>query len=180
MTQYENVYANFLYKFSKVVKKYKNELYSEMIFLCIGTSKVSGDSFGPLVGNKLKQRINNRKIIVLGDLENNIDASNIEKSIEVIKTKYKKPLVISVDAALSRKEDIGKINIYPYGVKIRKAIENQNGGIGDLSIKVVVANNCRKPISNYIELKRTPFSRIDYLSEIIANGINEIIENSDV
>lgn len=180
MTKYEKVYANLLYKFSKIMERYKQNEYSQIIFLCIGSSKIIGDSFGPLVGNKLKQKISSKDIIVVGDLKNNICALNIDKNIEIIKNNYKKPLIIAIDAALSRNEDIGKIKIYPYGIKIRKALDDEEKIIGDLSIKAVVANNKKIGISNYIELKETPYDRIEYLSDILVTGINEVIKNSNV
>lgn len=180
MTEYEKTYANFLYKFSEILKKYKNDDHSEIIFLCIGTSELNGDSFGPVVGNKLKERINSKKVIIFGDLKDNVNALNIEKNVELIKKNYKKPLVIAVDAALSRKEDIGKIKVYPNGIRIRRALENRGDIIGDLSIKAVVANNYKKALTNYMELKKTPLSRINYLSEITVTGIDSVIKNSNV
>lgn len=180
MTQYEKRYANFFYKFSKLIEIYKSENYSKIIFLCIGTSKVIGDSFGPLVGNKLKREIHNNNIIILGDLEENISALNLYENLKFINNKYNKPFIISVDAALSRKEDIGKINVYPYGIKIRNALEENHNRIGNLSIKAIVANNNKKSIENYLELMNTPKSRIEYLSDITAKAIKSVIEYSNV
>ena len=39
----------------------------EILFICIGTSKVLGDSIGPLVGSYLKEKIGSKK--VLGDIK---------------------------------------------------------------------------------------------------------------
>lgn len=180
MTEYEKRYANFLYKFSRLIKIYRKDYNSKLIFLCIGTSKVMGDSFGPLVGDKLQSKINNKNIVVLGDLKDNINALNIEKRMIKVKNTYKNSLVIAIDAALSRKEDIGKINIYPYGINIRKALGENYKEIGDLSIKAIVASDYKKAIDNFIELEQTPFSRIDYLSDIIVNGINYVIKEQNV
>lgn len=180
MTEYEKEYAKFFYTFSNMLKKYKKEYHTSIIFLCIGTSKIIGDSFGPLVGEKLKRLANDNKIIVVGDLSENISAVNIDDKMQKIKSKYKNALIISIDAALSKKENIGKIKVYPYGIKIRKALENTENKIGNLSIQAIVASNYKKSIDNYLELKQTPFSRIDYLSDITVNGINLAIKNSDV
>lgn len=180
MTEYERRYANFLYKFSKSIKEIKLNNYSKIVFLCIGTSDIVGDSFGPLVGKKLKEKIKNEKILILGDLQDNISALNIEKRVDNIKEKCDNPLIIAIDAALSRKEDIGKIKIYPYGMRVRRALEENENKIGNLSIKAIVANDNKEAIVNYQELKKTPFSRIDYLSQITADGINTVINNGNV
>lgn len=180
MTEYEKKYANFLYKFSKIIRDYQINNYSKIVFLCIGTSSVVGDSFGPLVGKKLKEKIKKQNILVLGDLQDNISALNIEKRVNNIKEKCSNPLIIAIDAALSRKEDIGKIKVYPYGIKIRNALEKNENKIGNLSIKAIVANDNKESIENYQELKNTPLSRIEYLSQITADGINTVINDSNV
>lgn len=180
MTEYEKGYANFLYKFSNLIKIYRKDYNSKIILLCIGTSKIMGDSFGPLVGYKLKNKINDDRIIILGDLKDNINALNIEKRLVEVKKDYKDSLIIAIDAALSKKEDIGKIDVYPYGISIRKALGENNKKIGDLSIKAIVASDYKKTIDNYLELKQTPFSRIDYLSDITVNGINHVIKEQNV
>lgn len=180
MTEYEKVYADFLYKFSKILKKYKISNYSKLVFLCIGTSKIVGDSFGPLVGKNLKDNIKKENILVLGDLKENISALNIENTVNKVNEKYTNPLIVAIDAALSRKEDIGKIKIYPYGIKIRKALEDNENKIGNLCIKAVVGNDNKEEIKNYKELITTPKNRIEYLSKITADGINFVINNSKV
>lgn len=180
MTEYEKVYADFLYEFYKTLKKYKISNYSKLIFLCIGTSKIVGDSFGPLVGKRLKENIKKDNVLVLGDLKENINALNIENTVNKVKEKYNNPLIVAIDAALSRKEDIGKIKVYPYGIKIRKALEDNENKIGTLCIKAVVANDNKVAIKNYKELIKTPKDRIEYLSKITADGINFVINNSNV
>ena len=180
MTEYEKIYANFLYKFSKIIGESRTNSYSNIVFLCIGTSKIIGDSFGPLVGKKLKDKIRKEKIVILGDLKDNISALNIEKTVNKVKKTYNNPLIIAIDAALSRKEDIGKIKIYPYGIKIRKSLENNENKIGNFSIKAVVATDNKETLRNYKELITTPKDRVEYLSQITADGINFVINNSNV
>lgn len=35
---------------------YLNKKFEDLVLLCIGTDKITGDCLGPLVGSKLKQR----------------------------------------------------------------------------------------------------------------------------
>ena len=46
-------YNKFICDFYNELKKFNNE-YSKFIFLCIGTDRMTGDCFGPLVGSKIK------------------------------------------------------------------------------------------------------------------------------
>ena len=55
MTFKEELYNNFVQDFSIVLReKIKDLELSKLIFLCIGTDRVMGDSFGPLIGYKLQ------------------------------------------------------------------------------------------------------------------------------
>ena len=91
------VYANFYLEFNKVIKKVNEKRYSDLIFICIGTNKIVGDSFGPIIGEILKRNVKDRKIKVIGDLTNNINAKNLKN----IKYNWDNPYVISIDSALS-------------------------------------------------------------------------------
>ena len=77
------VYANFNFEFNKVIKKVNEKRYSDLIFICIGTNKIVGDSFGPIVGEILKRNVRDGRIKVIGDLTNNINSKNI-KNIKTI------------------------------------------------------------------------------------------------
>jgi len=49
-------------QYNKFVCEFYNELnknikISNLVFLCIGTDRITGDCFGPIVGAKLKKKI---------------------------------------------------------------------------------------------------------------------------
>ena len=56
-------YNKFICEFYNELNE-KNKAFSDLIFLCIGTDRLTGDCFGPLVGDKLKSNINNITILV--------------------------------------------------------------------------------------------------------------------
>ena len=74
MSNNNDVYANFLYEFN-------NFNYSNIIFLCIGTTKLIGDSYGPIIGEILKNNIKHPKVTVIGNIKENVNANNIEYKI---------------------------------------------------------------------------------------------------
>ena len=57
--------------------------YRKMIILCIGSPRATFDSFGPLVGSKLTEIINNPNIKIYGTMENPLNAKNIELFFEM-------------------------------------------------------------------------------------------------
>jgi hypothetical protein len=54
----------------------------DVVILCIGTDRATGDCLGPLVGNHLKTNLPN--ICVFGTLEHPVHALNLEETLETI------------------------------------------------------------------------------------------------
>ena len=88
----------------------------EILFICIGNSKIIGDSFGPVVGSVLendKRNIRekfNLNISVIGTIRKPLLYKKIEKEIRNIdKRRFCK--IIVVDSALGSKSNIGKVLI---------------------------------------------------------------------
>ena len=55
----------------------------ELIFLCIGSDRATGDSLGPLIGHKLTQSRQFR-YSVYGTLDQPVHAKNLEATLEKI------------------------------------------------------------------------------------------------
>ena len=85
---------------------------SEMLILCIGDSKLIGDSLGPLIGSFLERNKSDigNNVKVLGTLEKPIgynDLIEISKHINYNKEYY--TTIITIDSALGSNQNIGKI-----------------------------------------------------------------------
>lgn len=168
----ENIeYKRFVWEFLTIIRSY--EKYRNIVFLCIGTNKIIGDSIGPIVGTNLKNKLlPSNKINVIGDMKNNIVYNNIENTVKNIN---EKDLVIVIDSALSEDENIGQIFVHNRGVKYAESLNRKNSVIGDMSIKVVVGKNTKNEMKNFNILRNTSISRIVKLSNIVSNGIIEAI-----
>ena len=151
MTFKEELYDNFVQDFSIVLReKIKDLELSKLIFLCIGTDRVIGDSFGPLVGYKLQYLFKDEENIkVIGDLNNIICMHNISKIITDINNTYPDSFLIAIDAALSNRNNIGKIIISKEGINVGSSFNRKNIHVGDMSIKAVVSRNLRNPKYNF-------------------------------
>ena len=176
MTFKEEVYQNFVRDFSVILrKKVQNLELSKLIFLCIGTDKITGDSFGPLVGYKLKNLFYGKKNIeVIGDLENIVNTVNITQIIEHIKTKYENPFLIAIDAAIANKVEIGRILVSDSKMNIGGSL-NKKIYVGDVSIKGIVSKDLKKPQCNFRLLQNVPLSTIMNMADCVVQGIYEVI-----
>lgn len=171
-------YKRFVWEFSNILKsKQQNK---NIIFLCIGTNLVTGDSIGPIVGTNLKNDLKNitkfkselyltnRNIEVLGDMSNNISYNNIEDNIKNISNDN---FIIVIDSALSTEDNIGKIFVHNRGLKYAESLKRKNNLIGDMSIKAVVGKNTKNRLKNFKVLKNTSTKRILAMSNFVSKGI---------
>lgn len=85
MLRDEPIYQQFVNDFSKELYNLPGK-FSNLVFFCIGTDRITGDSFGPLVGYKLDylfHQLNPQITIeVVGNLERPVCASNVEQEIK--------------------------------------------------------------------------------------------------
>lgn len=168
---------------SELYKEFEDNENTNFVFICIGTSKLIGDSFGPFVGENLKKHNilkNNKtkklKINIYGDIENNVNFRNINKLIDEINYKYYNPFIITVDSALSTRENIGKIVVSKRNIEIGKAINKKQKCIGNISVRGIVGENYNKLNKNMRGLKMVALENICELSNIVSNGICDVID----
>ena len=122
--------------FRMIVDSKKN--YQEIKFICIGTDRIIGDSFGPFVGSLIKKDIKNRYQI-FGDLECNVNALNVERINEENK---KDSLIIAIDAATTRNiGSIGNISISSESLRPGSGVGKEISPVGDISIRGIIGLN---------------------------------------
>lgn len=172
-TKYNKFMCDFYNEFKKI-----NNNYSELVFLCIGTDRMTGDCFGPLVGNRIKEAIvnNNINCTVYGDLENPLIYSDVDKSLKEINKKCKNPCIIAIDAALSKESNIGKILVRKGGLKFGVAINKGRREVGNISIKAIIGKNYKTVNKNMQLLQNTSLNFVMSLVDIVSGGILEIID----
>ena len=152
------------------------EDYSHIIILCIGTGKIVGDSIGPLIGKNIKF-LENKYIKIYGDLDNTINFRNAKEIITEIYEQFEKPYIITIDAALGSKDNIGQIILNKGYIKIGKALEKNICFYSNINIKCVVGLNTNSKVSNMLELKNVEEKKVYDIVSIVSLGIKEVLEN---
>lgn len=166
---------------NKLYEEKKKNNFTQIVFLCVGTDKVIGDCIGPLVGSKLIELFKDYNIFninIYGSLQENINYINVKNVIEKIESYHNNACVIVVDAALSKKENIGKIFVSNTKTVLGKGINKNKIEIGDISIKAVVGKDFKISKYNFKNLQETSLGFIMNLSETIAEGIFDVIKYS--
>lgn len=171
---------NFMQNFLKsIYEEKKVRDYMEVVFLCVGTDRLIGDSLGPLVGSRLKElfgRYNIYNINVYGTLNENINYTNIDKWMKIINKNHPKACIIVIDAALSKEYNIGKIYVKNEAIELARGLNRHKFIESNIAIKAVVGKNYKISKYNFFSLQNASLNDVINLSEIIADGIYEVIK----
>ncbi len=108
----------------------------QLVFLCVGTSNVVGDSLAPVIGDYLS--CSNLPCYVYGTSLRNVNAKNLSSYVNFIKETHKNSLLVVIDAGLSKQEPIGTVKITKGGLKPPGAINKSATKLGDVGILGVV------------------------------------------
>ncbi len=149
------------------ILKKKNAGIDNIVILCIGSDRATGDCLGPLVGNHLK--ITLPQIAVFGTLECPVHAMNLESTIETIYERYENPFIIAIDASLGIPEHIGYATVSSTPLFPGKGVNKKLPAIGNLSITGIV-NVAGFP--NSILLQSTRLHTVMTLATCIGKAIS--------
>lgn len=161
---------------SNLLSNYKYD-YKNIIILCIGTDRSTGDCLGPLVGEKLSKILRNPNIHILGTLKNPIHAKNLETSINYIYSNFEKPLIIAVDASLGKIESVGKINLINGPLYPGAGVNKNLLPVGDISITGIVNIS---GFMEYIVLQSTRLSLVMQLADIISLSLYSALKRINI
>lgn len=161
---------------SNLLSNYKYD-YKNIIILCIGTDRSTGDCLGPLVGEKLSKILRNPNIHIFGTLKNPIHAKNLETSINYIYSNFEKPLIIAVDASLGKIESVGKINLINGPLYPGAGVNKNLLPVGDISITGIVNIS---GFMEYIVLQSTRLSLVMQLADIISLSLYSALKRINI
>lgn len=152
----------------KITRELKGRLPTDknIVFLCIGSDRSTGDSFGPLVGTLLEERGVSK---VLGTLEKPVHAENIEDIVNEISGKN---YIIAIDAALGKRQNIGCFTIKDGGLKPGTGVNKELPTVGDLSIGFTVNINGHM---EYFMLQSTRLHIVYKGAKLLAEAIVNIL-----
>ncbi|MFX0549870.1 spore protease YyaC [Hathewaya histolytica] len=138
-----------------------------IVIICIGTDRSTGDSLGPLVGEKLRF-LSRKNIYIFGNLENPIHAKNIEQTLEEINSNLKDPYIIAIDACLGRLDNVGSIIVEDKPISPGAALNKNLPKVGNLSVTGIVNIS---GAFEFMVLQNTRLFTVVRLSEKISSGI---------
>ena len=139
-----------------------------LVFMCVGSDKVVGDSLAPIVGEYLTKK-HKIKAYVYGNLKNPITALNVKSAYDLIKIKHPKSKIIIIDATLSSEENISFVKLENNGILPAGFFNKQCCLMGDISILGVVGSNS---LNEKAFLSGVRINCVVSIACFIANAVN--------
>jgi len=139
----------------------------DIVILCIGSDRSTGDSLGPLTGYKLSH-MNISSITIYGDLSAPVHAVNLADAIRTIRENHDNPFVIAIDASLGTSDHIGFITLSNHSLKPGLGVKKSLPAVGDISITGIVNTS---GIFDNMLLQSTRLNLVMTMADIISAGI---------
>lgn len=109
----------------------------EIIILCVGSDRSTGDSLGPLIGYKL-EKYQIRDVEIWGTLENPVHATNLADKLREISTSKNNPFILAIDASLGSRDHIGFVTLCNGPLKPGLGVNKELPKVGDVHITGIV------------------------------------------
>jgi hypothetical protein len=127
----------------------------DIVIVCIGTDRSTGDALGPLVGSKLIAQLS-QPLQVYGTLDDPVHAMNLKEKLENIQNAHPLSTIIAVDACLGQFSHVGNINVVNGPLKPGAGVKV--GGFME-----------------YFVLQNTRLAVVMRMAEIIASGLSKAV-----
>lgn len=139
----------------------------ELVVMCIGSDRSTGDSLGPLIGYKL-EKFHIPGINVRGTLSDPVHAANLAENLERINSAYRNPFVLAVDASLGTHEHIGYVTLSEGPLRPGLGVKKELPDVGDIHITGIV--NFSGMMESLL-LQTTRLSMVMQLADVISKAI---------
>lgn len=143
----------------------------DVVLLCIGSDRATGDCLGPIIGYKLS-RLKIPNLTIYGTLEKPVHAQNLHETLSDIQKKHKNYIVIAIDASLGSTNHIGYITLGKGALSPGIGVDKELPSVGDIFITGIVNIS---GMVNHLLLQTTRLSTVMSLADYICVGIRYAI-----
>ena len=151
------------------LSQYYDNNYTNLVIICIGTDRSTGDSLGPLVGHDLSSRLKIYKDVhIFGTLGEPVHAKNLQDNIDKINTDYENPFIVAVDACLGSFSHVGSICLSNAPLRPGAGVNKVLPPVGDISILGIVNTS---GFMGHTVLQCTRLNLVMNLANIISSSL---------
>lgn len=166
-----NVSLNIALQLTEIMLRSDKPL-KELVILCIGTDRSTGDSLGPIVGYKLAKKCSVSGIHVYGTLKAPVHATNLEYTLASIRRLHNEPYIIAVDASLGSRNHVGFVTLGNGPLRPGLGVNKRLPDVGDMHITGIVnVSGSKDPTL----LQTTRLNVVMQLADVIVQGIADCL-----
>ncbi|MBM7840971.1 putative sporulation protein YyaC [Alkalihalobacillus xiaoxiensis] len=143
----------------------------ELIVVCIGTDRSTGDALGPLLGTMLATTPLNW-FHVYGTLAEPIHAINLVERLNAIQILHPDAYIIAVDACLGKSSNVGYLALSEGAIKPGAAMGKDLQEVGDLSLTGIVN------VGGMMDFYMLQSTRLHVVMDM-AEKMNQVIQQVD-
>lgn len=143
------------------------EEWKELVFLCIGSDRITGDCLGPLIGHQLCHS-SDYPYTVYGTLEHPVHALNLTDILSDIQYNHPSALVIAIDASLGSSAHQGCVCIGRGPILPGAGVCKKLPAVGDIFITGIVNLS---GASAHLLLSCTRLCDVMQMADAICQGI---------
>lgn len=157
--------SNTLYRMVKNVKK----PYEQIVVVCIGTDRSTGDSYGPLVGHMLS-KYTMYNFDLHGTLSEPVHALTLGKTIDQLD--QDNALIIAIDSSVGYSNYVGQIGLKYGPIRPGSGVGKTLPSVGDIGISGIVAISGFAPL---VMLQSAPLGMVYFMAEKTAHAISYVL-----
>lgn len=109
----------------------------QVVVLCVGTDRSTGDCLGPLVGSQLLAK-GSKELSVYGSLDKPVHASNLQQTLTELGSIHQNPFLIAVDACLGKLDSVGYISLAKGALKPGAGVHKNLPMVGEACLTGIV------------------------------------------
>ena len=140
---------------------------TQVILLCIGTDRSTGDCLGPLIGSKLASE-DQQLFIIYGTLDQPVHASNLDEKMKLIQYQYPNAFIVAVDACLGKLENVGCVNIGDGSLQPGAGVNKKLPPVGHIHITGIVNV---AGFMEYLVLQNTRLNIVMKMANLVVEGL---------
>ena len=141
--------------------------WEDLVFLCIGSDRITGDSLGPVCGQQLSC-MTGPGCFVYGTLSDPVHALNLTETLTTILSRHPLSLLIAIDAYLGAEHHLGFISAGTGPLLPGAGVRKELPAVGDLFITGIV--NQAGMFDRFL-LQTTRLSTVISLASTITRGM---------
>ena len=142
----------------------------ELVWVCVGTDRSTGDSLGPFVGTMLTEAgVPN----VYGTLDHPVHALNLAKTLERVEEAHPDACIVGIDACLGKAKSVGSMELRDGALEPGAGIGKVLPSVGDYNIIGVVDV---EGFMGHVAVQNTRLSLVIQLAKSITDFILRSLE----